>query len=185
MAETWKPISGFEDLYEVSDLGRVRSLDRIQSSYGGRTWLRKGRLMKLTTVKDQGYIVVTLSLNGFRLRPYVHELVLTAFKGVRPNPSSHGCHNDGDPANNVLGNLRWDTPVGNMSDRVVHGTALVGEQHPLAKVTAEQVALAKRLLVDDPGIKLKDVESMTGVSVGTLNHIKHGRQWKDVQALAV
>ena len=67
----------------------------------------------------------------------VHLCVLRAFVGPRPD-GMEGCHNDGDRMNAELSNLRWDTRSGNFSDKFSHGTAAIGERHPMAKLTDRQ-----------------------------------------------
>lgn len=113
--ELWKPVPGWEGLYEVSDLGRVRSLDRIDSS--GRR--RRGQLMK-TPPSRSGYLVVNLRRDGHSTVRLVHVMVLEAFVGSRPIGMS-ACHGDADRANASLANLRWDTYSENNRDVVRHG----------------------------------------------------------------
>jgi hypothetical protein len=106
VSERWRPVPGYEGWYEVSDLGRVRS--------GARN-----RALKPYTVKS-GHQRVTLSKQNVRRSAHIHRLVLTAFLGPAPT-GMEVCHNDGDPANNLLSNLRWDTKKGNAQDRRRHG----------------------------------------------------------------
>lgn len=116
--EQWRPISGYEGIYEVSNHGRVRSLDRV-SAQGGRL---TGRLRKPDAVTSRsGHLRVALCRDGKVRRWFVHRLVLTAFLGA-PSIEMQACHNDGDPTNNVLTNLRWDTASANARDRLRHGT---------------------------------------------------------------
>ena len=110
MSEKWKPVVGYEDLYKVSNQGRVRSLDRV-SSDGSR---RKGRLLNPRGMK---HLFVTLSRNGVKAQPYVHRLVLEAFSGAAP-VGTVGCHRDDDTQNNMLENLYWGTYSENLTDAV-------------------------------------------------------------------
>lgn len=121
MKEKWLPVVGWEGLYEVSDLGRVRSLDRVIVERGTGTVRQvKGRIMKATP--HEGWVSVTLSRGGRNKRyAKVHHLVLEAFVGPRP-AGMEGCHNYGDFRDNRLESLRWDTPSENMRDQVRHGT---------------------------------------------------------------
>ena len=66
------------------------------------------------------YQVVSLHNEEGRTQRYVHQLVLEAFQGPRPFAHYHACHNDGDRANNVNWNLRWDTPKANRADAKKH-----------------------------------------------------------------
>lgn len=113
--EQWLPILEYEGLYEVSNYGRVRSLDRIDSR-GNRA---HGRILR-QEVRPTGHLRVTLCRGGKAKRIFVHRLVLTAFIGPVP-VGMQACHNDGNPANNVPANLRWDTIVANARDRRIHG----------------------------------------------------------------
>lgn len=119
--ETWKPIPGYEGYYEVSDHGRVRSLDRVVNA-GPRAKRRKatGRILS-PGVDTCGYEKVQLSVDGRAKLRSVHHLVLEAFVGPRPH-GWDGCHNDGNSRNNHRGNLRWDTRSENHRDAVRHGT---------------------------------------------------------------
>lgn len=123
MAETWVPVAGYEGRYEVSDLGRVRSLTRKNS----RGRLRQGRLLRpRKTSRD--HLSVAFYVDRVRRDFQIHHLVLEAFVGPRPD-GMEGCHWDDDPANNSLDNLRWDTRSANVLDSVRNGT------HHMARVT--------------------------------------------------
>ena len=117
--EEWRPILGYEGLYEVSNYGRVRSLDRwVNGRAGARCW-RRGKLLSPTS-SPRNYQLLTLWLSGKGSHQRVHVLVLEACVGPRPN-GLVACHNDGNGANNQLSNLRWDTTSSNGHDRVTHG----------------------------------------------------------------
>lgn len=122
-AEQWRPVPGYEGSYEVSDKGRVRSLDRrVQLSTTGHLRFVRGRVLQQTR-HPTGRMLVGLCRDNQHKTVKVHLLVLLAFVGPRPD-GMYGCHNDGDLANNTLGNLRWDTPSANNYnyDAVRHGT---------------------------------------------------------------
>lgn len=126
MTEDWRPVVGFEGLYEVSNLGRVRSLDRVNSysrtcQYSGRILnvkrKYKGRLLRPGTASN-GYMTVSLGRSN---SVCVHVLVLTAFAG--PAPTGTEClHRDGTRTNNNAENLRWGTRSENILDAIRHGT---------------------------------------------------------------
>lgn len=117
--ENWRAIPGFEGLYQVSDQGRVRSLDRMRLNKVSGTARIKGRMLKIRTNKD-GYQQVGLYKNGKQRMSYVHAIVCLAFYGPRPL-GAEVCHNDGNPSNNHLSNLRYDTSSANSYDVVKHG----------------------------------------------------------------
>lgn len=121
MTETWLPVIGFEGYYEVSDQGRVRSVTRIVAGKEGRPRVAQGLILRPGTDRGYGGKRVSLGGPGGRQTRKVHRMVLESFVGLAPD-GMVCCHNDGDPSNNRLENLRWDTPSANMLDRVKHGT---------------------------------------------------------------
>jgi hypothetical protein len=118
LSERWLPIPGYEGLYEVSDRGQVRSLDRYVEC-GHFMRFHAGRVL-VHHVRRDGYHSVSLSRNGIAVRRLVHEIVLTTFSGPRPD-GLVSCHNDGNKDDNSTANLRWDTPSENSFDVVRHG----------------------------------------------------------------
>jgi hypothetical protein len=114
--ERWRPIPGYESSYEVSDLGNVRSVGR-RDALGRR---RQGIALSPRRV-TRDHLAVALYKSGVRRNAQVHVLVLEAFVGPRPD-GLDGCHWNGDPTDNRLTNLRWDTRSANMADSVRHGT---------------------------------------------------------------
>lgn len=122
--ERWLPIPGHEG-YEASDIGRVRSVDRTLVHKNGRLQRRKGVMLKQRQDQD-GYWRCRCGL-GIPLG--VHRLVLMAFVGPCP-PGMLGLHNNGDPSDSRLENLRWGTPSDNTADMFRHGrNANVNKTH--------------------------------------------------------
>ena len=109
MEEVWKNVIGYETLYEVSNLGRVRSKERYvrytKWKTGNYMQLRKSKLLSLTKMKN-GYLRVELSDNGTHRLVLVHRLVAKAFI---PNPNNYNQvnHIDGNKENNNVNNLEW------------------------------------------------------------------------------
>jgi hypothetical protein len=103
--EEWRPIPGFEGLYEASNLGRIRSPRRIL----------KQRL------NNMGYPVVELSKNGRSRESLVHRQVIKAFQGDPP-PGMECRHLNGVSIDNRIENLAWGSRSENTADQVVHGT---------------------------------------------------------------
>lgn len=116
--EEWRPVVGFEGKYEVSSLGRVRSLTRTVHRKDGRQRIQRGRMMK--PIHDKKYDVVFLGDGGKGRRRRIHELVLEAFVGPRPK-GMHSCHGDDNGRHNHLSNLRYGTPSENGLDRTKNG----------------------------------------------------------------
>jgi hypothetical protein len=118
MNEQWRPIPGHPG-HEVSDLGRVRSVDRMIQVGPSRERIYRGRVLQIV-INSHGRPAIDLSSGGRRKKRLVQTLVLEAFAGARP-PGAVCCHNDGDKLNNRLTNLRWDTRSSNTLDLVRHG----------------------------------------------------------------
>jgi hypothetical protein len=147
--EIWRPVVGYEDLYEVSTQGRVRSFDRLSPHYQAPHQRRKGRLL-IPRVKGKGrqahYQHVALYREGQRHDRTIYRLVLEAFVGLCP--PQHVCnHKDGNPANNALDNLEWVTWQRNAQHAVEIGLTinLRGEQHGNARFTTTDVLMMRRL----------------------------------------
>lgn len=121
-AEEWRPVPGYEDRYEVSSHGRVRSIGfHANNRWGGQNWWPAKPLVNLI-IKPRGYRAVHLSNgDGTRTRHKVHRLVLRAFVGEPPPDRSDGLHADDDPANNHLDNLRWGSQSENTYDSIGNG----------------------------------------------------------------
>ena len=112
--EIWRPVVGYEGLYEVSSYGRVRSLDR----YINNNSFRKGKILKFSTNR-RGYLKAHLSLNN-KVKTYlVHRIVAISFI---PNPDNlpEVNHKDEDKTNNSVDNLEWC----NRSYNINYGTRM-------------------------------------------------------------
>jgi hypothetical protein len=124
---------------------------------------------------DAHYRYVVLSrpcdVDQKRRHTSIHLLVLEAFVGARP-PGMEGCHNDGNPANNRLDNLRWGTLSSNRIDMLKHGTAGSAKL-----VEADIPAIWARLVA---GESVPSIARTYGVGGGTIFSIKHGKTWRHV-----
>ena len=127
--EQWKPIQEFNGEYEVSNLGRVRSMKRY---YG-----MVGRIMP-QTIQRKGYYAVTFWMNNKAYCRKVHRLVIEAFT---PNPDSLPCinHIDGNKLNNHVSNLEWCTYQANMQHAVRTGLT-----HPHQWTDEERKQISER-----------------------------------------
>lgn len=166
--ETWKPVVGYEGLYEVSDLGRVKSLVREAP---------QGRFRPETVLKGRashGYVRVGLWRDGKKRDMFVHCVELTAFKGRAP--AGLQCrHDDGDRMNNRLTNLRWGTGLLNARDRGRHGTTVRGERHWAATLHEGDV----RAIRADARLQAT-IAAAYGVHKNTVQKIKQGTIWRHV-----
>lgn len=124
--ETWLPLPGFEEWYEISDLGRVKSRSRRVYAEGPRGEITERNYREkilracIADVYPQVRLCKPIGPNKTSQRNLrVHKLVLTAFRGPRPD-GLIGCHNNGIASDCRLVNLRWDTPKSNQVDRRKH-----------------------------------------------------------------
>ncbi len=144
--EIWKDIPGYEGLYQASDLGRIRSLDRIVPFYTPRWKLHttktlRGRILKQAATP---YLGVSLSKDGVLKPLEVHRLILLTFVGPCPE-GMECCHKDGNRRNNRLTNLRWDTRKNNFHDNIANGTRMYGKKNPKTKLTKQMAEDMRRL----------------------------------------
>lgn len=171
--EEWRDIPGWEGLYQASSEGRVRSLPRL---------VRNGRYTRLTrcTVLKQGrtttgYPQVTLYGEGRSATVPVHRLVCSAFHGP-PEGKMDVAHADGSRDNNRPDNLRWATRAENMLERTAHGRANTSRSVP-EETAREIIARLNR------GERQKDIAEALGLKRWTVNAIKRGLSWNQLQHL--
>lgn len=175
--EIWKPVPGWEGLYDASSEGRVRSLDKTitaTSRWGTpQVYFRAGKVLKPKFDRD-GYLGVHLVHAGRNKHYKVHQLVCMAFHG--PAPKGHVvAHGDGTRTNNVPENLRWATTQENHRDRWKHGTEPVGAKHPMARVTQQMARLVRQRWRG--GEQQKIIASDMGLSTNTVGRIVNGQHW--------
>jgi hypothetical protein len=172
--ERWLPVPDWPG-YEVSDLGRLRSYHRK-----GRWWHQLGPIGTKSKPVG-GYLDSSGHLNavlirykdGVKERRFVglHCLVLEAFVGPCP-PGLEGCHNDGNPADNRLEKIRWDTPSSNMLDRVRHG----GQPNVILHESQIPEIWDRLVAGEQPTAIARDY----GVERCAIRDIKLGRNWKHI-----
>jgi hypothetical protein len=159
-AEIWKPYPLCE-LYEISTLGRARSV-------------RSGKVLKLAKT-EAGRPFFGLCVDGKQKPCYLHRAVLLTFVG-EPPVGHEACHENGNPSDNRLVNLRWDTRRANALDKRKHGTMTEGERHGRSKLTDDIV----RQIRSDVRFS-KQIAADYGVHYTTVCKIKSGRAWGHVQ----
>lgn len=167
--EEWRPVVGWEDCYEVSDLGRVRSLDRVDR----RGQLHLGRIRRLNLAgPPPGRLHLSLKRDGTEVGAYPHQLVMRAFVGPPPE-GQEVLHGPGGPHDNRLVNLSYGTHVQNMADKHRDGTARAGESHYKTKLSADDVAAIRSRRAR--GETCAALARVFGVSAGTISGIATGR----------
>jgi hypothetical protein len=158
--EIWKDVIGYAGWYQVSNLGRVRSVKRLTADAVAKRVRHPKHMLRLGS-NNRGRLQVTLSKNGVTKRFLVHRLVLAAFAG--PCPEDHdGLFRDGNPAKCELDNLRWG----------FRGTE--SREEP-KKITVD-VVLDIRASTESG----RALGRRYGVSQATISHIKTKKSWTNV-----
>jgi hypothetical protein len=178
--EVWLPVRGYEGLYEVSNAGRVRSLDRaVKERRTGRTVIRTGKVLKPQLVK--GYYSVTLGRRA-KLQPYkVHRLVAIHFLGRRHKSKPVTNHINGNKLDNRIENLEWCSIGYNLKHAYKMGYKLPerGSKHYLTTLDEDKVRSIKQLIKD--GARNKDIAAAFGIKPGIVSAIKNGLSWRHVK----
>lgn len=173
--ESWLPIPSYEGFYSVSNIGNIRSENRTIFNSGiQKTTTLKGKLLK-PAPDAHGYLRVNLSKDGQVKTIFVHSLVMLTFVGGRP-VGADICHCDGNPLNNRLENLRYDTRAANIVDSKIHKTFSEAEIHPCAKLTNAQVIE----IYNTSGIPATELATRYNVNIGVIQGIWRGTSWKSV-----
>lgn len=166
--EVWKDVKGYEGLYQVSNYGRVKSVDRLvdYKSKGGRMFKR---IVKGTILKPKGnpkYLGLTLSKNGQFTTVYVHRLVAEAFL---PNPCNlpEVNHKDENPKNNRVENLEWCTKIEN----VRYGTGILRSACTRSKKIAQYTESGELVEIYP---SLAEVERRTGWGSSNISKVAKG-----------
>lgn len=118
-SEKWMEIPRWEGLYEASDKGNIRSLPRVTRGGFGGVRRIKGKILR-PVKRPTGHVQVILSDGERREHHDIHRLVMVSFIGTPP-PGMEVCHNNGEPSDNRLVNLRYGTRSENIYDAVKHG----------------------------------------------------------------
>lgn len=167
-----KTISEFPN-YLITKDGRIWSKSRIDIA--GRRL--RGKWLKPYKRKD-GYLCASLCKNKKQHKKLVHRLVLETFVGFCPI-DMECCHNNDDPTNNHVSNLRWDTRKANVRDAIKHNLCLKGEKNGSAKLTENSVRIIIYMWKTNLFLQ-KEIAKTYDVSKMTINDIIHKRTWKHI-----
>lgn len=178
--ENWKCISGLENLYQISNLGRIRSVSRKTLMKNGHYISCKGRVLKCSP-KRKGYLYCRITALGVKRNVMIHRAVAETFI---PNPENKKQvnHIDGNKFNNAVDNLEWCTASENISHGFKHGLipALRGEKNGSSKATESQ-ALRVISLLKDGILKHRQIADKVGVSKNIVKDISRGKTWRHLQ----
>lgn len=179
----WRPVIGYEGLYEVSSTGLVRSLDRkivvVNSLCGEFIRIHKGKVLSPGLAGSgaigKRYPQVQLCRDGNVKQKAVHAIVAEAFIGPCPD-GEEVRHLDGNSLNPEANNLAYGTKKQNSMDRVIHGTDNRGEKNYSAKLDVSAVnAIRERF---SNGESYKVLVSEYGVSDVQIYNIVNRKSWR-------
>lgn len=180
--EVWRDVVGYEGRYQVSSLGRVKSLARLMLK--GNRWGKicpvrvRERILK-PQPKNVYWRQVFLHDGDVQKSFAVHQLVLEAFVGPKPE-GFEGRHRDNDGSNNALSNLSWSTHADNMDDQYVFGTRARGSRHGLAVLTEELVHEIKTRLATRVRGDMARIAREYGLRETEVARIMRGERWSHV-----
>ena len=161
--ETWKNIKGYEGLYQVSSMGRVKSLERKDCL--GR--IVKERFLK-PCIDRYGYLFVNLCAGGKKRTFFVHRLVCQAFH-ENPDNKPQVNHLNEDKTDNRVCNLEWATAKENLN----HGT----HNERMVKTLSKPIC---QYTLDEKIVKtwasLTEVQRQTGFSQGNISEVANGNR---------
>ena len=184
--EQWMPIvmTGFTGLYEVSDAGQVRSLDRVINRKDGSSEFKLGRVLK-PAKSASGYCFIALANQGRRKLIVVHRLVATAFIGQ--SNGKHVNHIDFDKTNNAVENLEWVSPKENTAHSINSGRweklhknkMILASRNPkrATKLTSDDVSAIRSACAS--GEYQHEIAKRYGIIQSTVSKIKRGAIWSD------
>lgn len=174
--EEWKDISGYEGRYQVSSMGRVKSLARVSHrEYQGDLPVSE----KILSASNNGYGYLRLGLTKECkvTSRVVHRLVAKAFV---PNPENKPevNHINGIKTDNRAVNLEWCTKSENQAHSHKIGLrCFKGEGAPRHKITTAQ---AIEIKYNCAGLKLSEVSELYGICKAAASSIRNGKTWKDI-----
>ena len=183
--EIWKDINDYEGLYQVSNFGNVRSLDRIVNNPNGVSYMRKGKLC-VQSKSNLGYMTVGFTVNNIKVNKYVHRLVAEAFiSNMNDYPQVN--HIDCDKTNNRMYNLEWCTNSQNhihaskngLNKLHLHRVAYSGEENGRSLLTKEQVLEIKQKYIPYK-YSAKKLSKEYNVSESCITHILNKTSWKEI-----
>jgi hypothetical protein len=171
--EIWK---AYNEQYEVSSLGRVRSKGKMVRSTWGGEFFKEGRILKQND-NGQGYLQVLICHNGSSKGERVHRLVAMVFI-ENPEELPKVNHKDLNKYNNVVDNLEWCTQGANVAHAKANGRMIKGEAGITSKLTDENVREIKYLFTENHSNRV--IADLFGVHPGTINCIRTGRNWSHI-----
>jgi hypothetical protein len=171
--EIWKSIKGYEGLYEVSNIGKIKSLEKLVSN--GKKYILKKERILIKIMSSSGYYYVNLYKNKKSKVTYIHRIVVENFIPNVENKSQVN-HIDGNKKNNCISNLEWCTRIENAQHALKNGLFPVGERGN-SKLNAGDILKIREDCLNNPYIILAKKYS---VSPELIKLIAFGKLWKHI-----
>jgi hypothetical protein len=158
-AGNWRPVVGYDGLYDVSDQGEIWSWQLWRGT--------RGRILR-GNCDAKGYLRVWLLGRGKRRYRLIHQIVLEAFAGPCP-PGHEGRHGraGGSRTDNRLINLEWGTRADNVADKIRDGTT---------RLSPDDIAMIR--VSREAGWRLREIADEFGVSISAVHGVLSGRNWR-------
>lgn len=170
--EEWRPVPGFEWLYSVSNIGRVKR------TAGGKG-VRAGHILKVRPTKS-GHLRVMLCRYGITTEKGIHQLVMLAFVGPYPKGKDEINHIDETPSNNRLSNLEYLTHKANVrhSIRKIQAARFLRAHCWQAKLSPDDIRGIREL--GKQGVKRSAIAKTYQVTWNTISSVVNGTSWKNI-----
>ena len=176
--EIWKDVEEFENLYEISNFGRLRNKPRMVNSL---IWNRGFRVttskIKPTQDNGKGYKQYYVQINKKRYIQYAHRLVAKYFIS-NPDEKTEVNHIDGNKANNHVSNLEWSTLQENREHASRNNLIRKGESSYQAKLSENNVLAIRRLFRINPKLNKCQIAKKLNVRDATIHKIIKNERWK-------
>ena len=171
----WKPLVGYEQYYQISSEGEIKSVARLVKNGPNSTMIKPEKILKQQKNKN-GYLQVTLCVDNIKKVEYVHRLVALTFL---PNPNNLPTinHKDGVKTNNCVTNLEFATYCENNQHAYDTGLHGKNEKHYLARLSKENVADIRR---SGKCGTYAAIAEKYGVSKATVRDVLLGKTWKNI-----
>ncbi len=177
LSEEWRPIPGFEGIYEASNLGRIKRLRRVLvHNYGGDRILKEK--LPAFRISGNGYYRIRLTFNKQKTFHFVHRLIAAAFMPCN-DPSKQINHKDCNKFNNCIDNLEWVSGSENMKHAYRNGRiSKLGELNSCAKLNIESIQRIRIMILN--GMNNRQIADCFDVGRSTISLIRNKKLWGHV-----
>jgi hypothetical protein len=175
--EIWKDIPKFNNEYQISNFGRIRSKHAVIIRSNGTTHTRASKILK--PANDKGYLKGAVCVDKKMITYKIHRLVAEAFV-AGCDETKEVNHIDGNKSNNHFLNLEWVNRSENMKHAVKIGLLPVtrGSERTQAKMTEQDVLMIRKMMKE--GVPRKDICKKLNISVHMYKDVQRGKTWRHV-----